>query len=277
MRAIAILVLAGGALAACVSGLPGGTLGEPTGASGGTGGIGGAGGSPPPPPPPPGTDAAAIDAPVGPGTGGAGGRATGGVGGIGSLPDAGVPERPAPFPGCAPPLAEQPITSFAESSGSNPIRFGTPLGITGQTFARTLAGASPPIVSIAPGDDGTNALQIAGDAGATPLFDGGLRFDTYVNVSAYTHVRFTIHFLTTCAVGFAVLSPPSVSPADDPRGSCPFPSCPLPFTSVTQSGTVCAPIMAMIPLVDPTSVIGLDWQGQATCAFTIDDVALVRQ
>jgi hypothetical protein len=268
IRATALIVLALGAaaLAGCVSELPGGTLGEPTGGSDGGGGTGGSGGRPPP-----GTDAA-VDA-AGPPTGGAGGIATGGAGGMAT--GAGGGPSMASL-ACGPPSAAQQITNFDEVPGGDPMRFGMLPGLSGGTFARPSTGA-PPTVAIVQGDNGTNVLRIGGTSGSQ-FFDGGLTFDTIVDAKAYTHVRFTIQFLAPCGASFGVLSPPNVSTTDDPRGTCTGVSCPTPLTSIYQNGTVCAPILGTMPVpVDPSSLIGLVWKSGGACAFTIDDIALVRQ
>jgi hypothetical protein len=266
-RAIAMLFLtAAAASGACMSALPGGTVTEPTGGRGGSAGRGGA----------PGGTGGTLS------TGGMSGRATGGGPGPGAGGAGGMGTNPS-LSCSGVPLAIAGVTDFDDALGSNPIRFGVPPALTGRTFARPGPGGSAaPMVSLVAGDNATNALQVD-----SPLqqgfFDAGLTFDTVADAHLYSHVRFTIHFLSNCSLGFAVVSPQGVSAADDPRGTCAptstQTSCPLPFTNISQNGVLCAPIAGFPagPNADATSVIGLVWRTNADCAFTIDDVAFVKQ
>jgi hypothetical protein len=247
MKRAGAVVVAAAALAACSSRQLDGVM---TGAAG-TGGSAGSGGTV--------------------GAGGTGAAPPTGAGGMGTSPSLACSVTAAVTSG---------VTNFDDVTGTDPIRFGTAPLATGRTFARVATGTGVlPMLSIVPGGNGTNALQVASPVGNSGFFDAGVAFDATVDAHAASHVRFTINFLTNCSVGFAVMSPAGVKPADDLRGTCTTSSlCPLPFTNISQNGVLCAPVAGNPPSsVDATSVIGLVWRSGGACSFTIDDVAFVQE
>lgn len=219
-----------------------------------------------------------------PGHGGRGGA--GGQGGTGG----GAPP-PTPCVGSAPPSAL--ITDFSDAVAGNPILFGTAPAITGGTFSYAAPGLTAPVLSLAPGTNGTPALQVAASPGVPTdagngFFGLGLFFDSCVDASAYNAVRFTISgTLGGCTIRFAVTSSENVSPADDPRGACTEASCFPPSTPIAVAGTTVVPFFDFTfpgspNIVDPTSLIGIQWQmdtppGVACNAnFSIDDITFVN-
>jgi len=245
MRAAAVCIIAAVALVACSSRQLDGVMTGAAGAGGGTVGAGGTG-----------------DVPA---------TGKGGEAGEGTNPSLACSATAA---------VTATVTGFEDVTGTNPIRFGSGPLPTGHTFARIATGTGvPPMLSIVPSGNGTNALQVVSPAGNSGFFDAGLAFDATLDAQAASHVRFTIHFLANCSTGFAVMSPQGVKPADDPRGICTTSSlCPLPFTNISQEGVLCAPVAGYPASAgDPASVIGLVWRSGGGCSFTIDDVAFVKE
>jgi cytochrome c peroxidase len=273
---------AGGAGGSCTG--AGGTTGT-AGTSGTAGSTGNTGGTI--------TGSAGVGGgPIG-GFGGAGGGVGGSLGGRGAGGSTTITcsGRP-PFTSI--------ITDFRDAMGSNPVRFGALPGITGATFTTAPAGLLAPVAQTIPGSNMTNAVLFqlrsapidAGDA----RYRFGLRFDDCVDARAFAGVQFTMTNTTmppdpTCQIWFGVTSRPSASPSDDVRGVCPAPSCDPPLTAVASSGGVfriaftggSVPPMAGAPflpspLVDPASIIGIEWRVPITCNLSVmvDDISFVN-
>ena len=219
-----------------------------------------------------------------PGHGGRGGA--GGQGGTGG----GAPP-PTPCVGSALPSAL--ITEFSDAVVGNPILFGTSPEITGGTFSYAAPGLTAPVLSLAPGTNGTPALQVAASPGlptdsGNAFFGFGLFFDSCVDASAYNAVQFTINgTLGDCALRFALTSSQNVDPANDPRGTCTEASCFPPSTPIAIAGTTVVRFFDFTfpgspNIVDPSSLIGIQWQmdtppGVACNAnFSIDDIRFVN-
>jgi len=198
----------------------------------------------------------------------------------GSCPstDAGAAGGGGPLACASRPAAVEVVANFDNATGGDPIPFGITPGISGQTFARQQDG-SPPIVGIAYGPNGTNALRAAGVPDQSVIgwgFTLGLRFDTPVDASAYDAVRFTISaFPSYCQLSFAVLTPETTRPDLDPRGTCASGLACNVWNILSQPGTYCVPLGGGSPL------LGLLWQDfnfdRADCAYYLDDVGFVQQ
>ena len=219
------------------------------------------------------------------GTGGAGGSVGGGRGG-----------GPSTVICSGRPPAAPIITDFGDAIGIDPVRFGTPPGITGGTFTRAPAGVPPPSAQTTPGNK-TVLFQMRSvpvDAsGAWYTF--GLRFDDCVDARAFAGVQFTMTHVVPeppCDVQFGVTSRPSTTSTDDPRGFCAAASsCDPPLTTLGPSSGVfriafsggSVPPMASGPFVtsvfiEPASIIGVEWRVPVTCnlTVTIDDISFVN-
>ena len=174
---------------------------------------------------------------------------------------------------------------------SDPVRNGAQRD--GRELLLRGAGLTPSTVSLVSGANGTPALQVVANPGlptdpSNTWFGFGLFFDSCVDASAYNAVKFTINgSLGDCAIRFAVNSSETVSPADDPRGTCTEANCFPPSTPITTTGTMVVPFFgAPFPgspnVVDPRSFVGIQWQmdtpfGTAcTASFTIDDISFVN-
>ena len=92
-----------------------------------------------------------------------------------------------------------------------------------------------------------------------------------------------------CPIRFAVTSSQTVSSDDDPRGTCTQASCYPPSVPFLATGTVVVPLSSLsfagFPgnpnVVDPSSVVGIQWQMDApgdgcNASYRIDDIALVN-
>ncbi len=224
-----------------------------------------------------------------PGHAGSGGRGgTGGGGGQGGTGGGAPP--PTPCVGSAPPSAL--ITDFSDAVDGNPILFGTPPEITGGTFSYAAPGLTAPVLSLAPGTNGTSALQVAASPGLPTdgggFFGFGLFFNSCVDASAYNAVQFTINgTLGDCTMRFAVSSSQTVNPDADPRGSCTETSCFPPSAPIGIAGTTVVRFSDFTfpgspNIVDPTSLLGIQWQmdtppGVAcNASFSIDDIRFVN-
>jgi len=211
------------------------------------------------------------------GGGGTAGIATGGSGltptGAGGAGGTAGPSTPI----CMPMVATPVVTDFNSARGTNPITFGSPGTIPGRTFLSAPAVASPPVLSLVTGGNGTPALAFnAKPAPADYVF--GLSFDYCVDASAFNAVRFAADTrIPDCPIEVGVLSVSNATSADDPRGRC-SPGCPWLFTPITQSGVVTVPF-GPASTVAPEALIGIRLRVPASCgaSVTIDDVTFVSQ
>jgi cytochrome c peroxidase len=257
--------------------LPDELIHKPTGGggasgAGGHGGGGGAGGSVGPL----GSAGVGISGAGGTGMSAVGGSmATGSGGGGGTAPPA---VRCTGMRPLSPAIAD--FETGASGPGS-PVFFGASPGLTGKTFTAASPGVAPAQVSIAAGASSKRALLVSRPADAAPIsssdfYEFGLLFDDCVDASGFRAIQFTAtNSAPGCQVDFSVISRPSVTSAEDPRGICTLASCDPPGTSISLSGTLHVPFSAgPSPFVDPTSVIGLRWRVPSSCgiAVTIDDI-----
>jgi hypothetical protein len=89
----------------------------------------------------------------------------------------------------------------------------------------------------------------------------------------------TIAWTADYQIQFTVISRPSVSRTEDPRGLCPT-SCDPPPTLTPLLGAVHVPFTGgPSPFVDPASIIGLRWRvpDSSGIAVTIDDIMFVNE
>ena len=186
------------------------------------------------------------------------------------------------------------ITDFADATADSPPRFGAAPDLTGAAFSYSAPGLRAPVLSIAQGMNGTPALKVAVDTGAPSdganmWFGFALAFDSCVDLKPYDAVQFTFAGdVANCPIRFAVTSSQTVSSANDPRGTCTQASCYPPSVPFLATGTVVVPLsnlsFAGFPgspnVVDPSSVVGIQWQmdappGGCTASYLIDDITLV--
>jgi hypothetical protein len=166
----------------------------------------------------------------------------------------------------------------------SPVFFGTPPGLTGRTFARTSPGVAPPQLSIVSSSSSKRALFVSRAPNATPMsssdfYEFGLLFDDCVDGRGFHAIEFTAtNNVPDYQVQFTVISRPSVSRTEDPRGLCPT-SCDPPPTLTPLLGAVHVPFTGgPSPFVDPASIIGLRWRvpDSSGIAVTIDDIVFVN-
>jgi hypothetical protein len=165
------------------------------------------------------------------GTGGAGGSSgTGGSSAGGSGAGGGSGGTPA----CTPmPPSQALITNFSEATsgtggtGNTPPSFGTGPA-SGGGF---IYGVPAPVVSVA---GGAAHVTLTASSSASVNYVGfGLAFNSCVNASAYSGVRFTLTgTVTGCTMQF-MTTYTEVLPTSDPKGMCSGPTCYPSQTDVT--------------------------------------------
>ena len=185
-----------------------------------------------------------------------------------SSADAGSSQCPSVMPSSAA-ITAAPYSTAA----ANTIVYGTG-SYSWTTYTSGSAGQAVPTLSLTQSD---GALNIA--AGVTPSADcsyvftaGGLSFTgvtpetTCVNASAYDGITFTVTGdLGGCILSFVVSDPETQPPGSDSRSMCGAPACNPPYYYVTQTGTVTVPFAALMggnpdAEIDPTTIIGIQWQ-----------------
>jgi len=224
--------------------------------------------------------------------GGAAGPGHGGAGGSTGL--GGAAGGPAPMACIGTPVSSPVITDFSDAVAGSPITFGTAPSLMGGTFSYAGTGLVAPVLSLVPAAGGKpgQALAVAVKPGVTTdptnaYFGFGLYFNSCVDASAYTGVKFTIAGdLGSCGISFATTFSDAVSPSDDARGACTLASCYPPSLPVTTTGTVVVPFDSVSGgspgTIDPKSIIGVQWQMNTPlgfpCAanFTVTDVELTN-
>ena len=269
----------------------------PTGAAG-TNGAGGMGGSVPP-----------IAGASGPGMGGRGGvsaaagrggfpggagrggfptgaAGSGGIGGIGaSGRGGGAPtDGGVPFGTCGTLIASRSITAFEDTTPTNPIRFGIAPATSGQIFSDGAGGLAPMLAIVSDGVGNRMLHALAKPAMMPPdapfgTFDFGLRFDSPIDTTGYSALRFTINNLNSCPLTFTLRSTrvsdggrDSQCTAQDAGDVCLQVSAP-----VSLNGAFCLPLTP--GFIDLTSLGEIRWSASVSCGLdvTIDNVALVLQ
>jgi len=114
---------------------------------------------------------------------------------------------------------------------------------------------------------------------STDFYEFGLLFDDCVDARGFQAIQFTATSSgPACQLEFSTMSRPSVTSAQDPRGTCALASCDPPPASIVLSGPLRVPIPLASLFFDPPSVIGIRWRVPSSCgiAVTIDDILFVN-